>query len=608
MDIFSPTFDGIESLTVDALTTTDLSTNNFTTSFVNDIPVSYFTGIRSNIQAQIDTFATPGATTTSTVLLQANSSTGKIIYTSDGLVPSVANTVTAKLYGNTSKEFHVDFNNSLNFNSTNDFGSTTNNVMRIEPNQIINKKDTRILGYSLIEFGYGETKDYFAGMMTYRGLDWAYNDGVQRLHIVGAGTVNGEREVLIWDRVLTSYLKTLNELTSMSNINLAGNNALKIGYNVSGKNYDAGWITYGYYDTYNPGENNLYIVGAGTDDQNRQVYIYDKLKVKYDITAGRRIYTPALTLNGTDIMTTIGSKQDTLTASSNITVGNIVSKNITIGSTFDLTVNGTTLTTSLAAKQNSLNATTDLQVKGLNCYGDLVVGQTGWNNAIYLNGAKLVVKQSPGGGGLYIVPIPVVGGIGGGFFGGGGGGGGGGGSGGSDPDGDTSNYDYERRISALEGKTVLQTGSLGAARTSFTGKVSITDPTGVYASFELQNTGSISMTGNIDITPYLGARTFFVNGTNGNITASGSAIITGNMDISGNQRVTGNVTMDGALTVASLFTTNNSINVGGSPYSLSSNHTINGTTLNVNCGIINLNGLVNFPNNFLNGFINQFAV
>jgi hypothetical protein len=318
MDIFSPTIDGIESLTVDALTTTDLATTNFTSSYFNAVPASYFTGLTSNIQAQIDTFATPGATTTTTVLLQANSSTGKIIYTSDGLIPSVANTVTSKLYGNTSKEFHVDFNNSLNFNSTNDFGSTTSNVMRIEPNQIINRKDTRIEGYSLVEFGYGVTKDYFAGMMTYRGLDWAYNDGVQRLHIVGAGTVNGEREVLIWDRVLTSYLKTLNEITSMSNINLAGNNALKIGYNVAGKNNDAGWITYGFYDIYNPGENNLYIVGAGTDDQNRQVYIYDKLKVKYDITAGGRIFTPALTLGGTDIMTTIGSKQNTLTASSRV--------------------------------------------------------------------------------------------------------------------------------------------------------------------------------------------------------------------------------------------------------------------------------------------------
>ena len=598
----SPTLDGLENLTVDSLITTDLATTTFSTDFLNAVPTSYFTGIRSNIQTQIDTFSTPATAITSTVLLQANSGVGKILYTSDGLIPSAGNTVSAKIYANTSKEVHHDFNNSLNFNSTNDFNSTISNVMRIEPNQIINKKNTRISGQNILEMGFGETKGIFSGFITYGGFDIYTYDSKTYLHIVGAGG-DYNRNVLIWDNLRTGNIDTWNEITCGSNLNVAGQNALKLGYDVSGKDNDAGRIVYGYYDAYNEGENNLYIVGAGTDNINRQVYIYDKLKVKFDITAGRRIFTPALTLNGSDLATLIGLKQDLITSTTNLTCGNISSNNITIGSTgttYNLTVNGTTLSASLASKQNTLNATTDLQVKGLNCYGDLVIGQTGWNNAIYLNGKKLVIKTNSDGG-LYIVPLPVGGIIGGGFFGGGGGGGGGGGSGGDgggDDDGDTSSYDYESRIRALEGKTQYQSASTATSKTNFASNLGITSTSGLYSAVQLNRDGTINTSGNITLQPYGDTPKLTLDAETGDVDSFGhvgsvSSSTTENAQVGGNLNVIGNydlgTTLSGTQTLRGNF-----IN-------------INGSVVNINAISINLNGIVNYPSMFFNAFIDQFA-
>ena len=115
----------IQDINADIITSSYLNTD-----FFNDIPASFFTGLTSNIQNQINNLMPNEYQIVDNIVLQANG-IKSIFWTNDGNKPAVNNIIVTKIYGKANNESHIDFNTSLNINKTNNTGTVIDNLISI---------------------------------------------------------------------------------------------------------------------------------------------------------------------------------------------------------------------------------------------------------------------------------------------------------------------------------------------------------------------------------------------------------------------------------------------------------------------------------------------
>ena len=152
---------------IDSVNCDELTTSSLTTSFFNSTPASYFSNIRSNIQTQIDTLVSTTHQSIDNIVLHGDGN-HNLTFTDDGLNPSISNAVITKYYGNASKESHIDFNTTFNFNKTNDLNNSIAKILEISNTKITSFTDISLNG-NLIMAGYINTSSLSSPNIIYKG-------------------------------------------------------------------------------------------------------------------------------------------------------------------------------------------------------------------------------------------------------------------------------------------------------------------------------------------------------------------------------------------------------------------------------------------------------